>query len=172
MSALGLVRIFERKDETVVTFSEQGKKMYLMKNPIFNETDDAAFSPKEQDFVIKDLISKRELEAKLIQVAKKTIKDSKNQADTVKVIEQAFQDEMVKFTKTCSDSNTVTRLEKMIKMTKDTIRENLENKDEDRKQTAIEAARIATLGRMAELGVIDWETNSDKKSVYSIAKKS
>ena len=171
LSALGLVRIFERKDETVVTFSEQGKKMYLMKNPIFNETDDAAFSPKEQDFVIKNLISKRELEAKLIQVATKTIKNSKNQADTVKDIEQAFQDEMVKFAKTCSDSNTVTRLEKMIKMTEDTIRENLENKDEDRKQTAIEAVRIATLGRMAELGVIIWETNPDKTSRYTISKK-
>jgi hypothetical protein len=79
---------------------------------------------------------------------------------------------MVKFAKTCSDSNTVTRLEKMIKMTEDTNKENSENKDEDRKQTAIEAVRIATLGRMAELGVIDWETNSEKKSLYTIAKKS
>jgi len=172
MSALGLIRVFEKRDEISVTFSEKGKTMYLMKNPIFQETDNSAFSPQEQDFVIEDLISERKLEAKLIEVAKKTIKDSKNQADTVKDIEQAFQNEMVKFAKTCSDSNTVTRLEKMIKMTEDTNKENSENKDEDRKQTAIEAVRIATLGRMAELGVIDWETNSEKKSLYTIAKKS
>ena len=172
LSALGLVRIFERKDETVVTFSEQGKKMYLMKNPIFHETDDAAFSSEEQDFVIEDLISKRELEAELIQVAIETIKDSKNEADTVKDIEHAFQEKIKKFIETCSDSDTTTRLEKMVKMTEDIIRENSESNAENRKQTPIEAARIATLGRMAELGIIDWETNSEKKSMYSIAKKS
>ena len=171
LSALGLVRIFERKDETVVTFSEQGKKMYLMKNPIFHETDDAAFSSEEQDFVIEDLISKRELEAELIQVATETIKDSKNEADTVKDIEHAFQEKIKKFIETCSDSDTTTRLEKMVKMTEDIIRENSESNAENRKQTPIEAARIATLGRMAELGIIDWETNSEKKSMYTIAKK-
>jgi hypothetical protein len=59
----------------------------------------------------------------------------------------------------------------MIKITEDVTKENSQNKAEDRKQTAIEAVRIATLGRMAELGIIDWETNSDKKSLYSIAKR-
>lgn len=171
MSALGIVRVFEKRDELSVTFSEKGKIMYLMKNPIFQETDDAAFSPDEQDFVIDDLISERKLEAKLIDAAKKTIKDSKDEENTVKYIEQAFLDEIKKFIETCSDSNMVTRLEKIVKMTEDTIRENSQNKAEDRKQTAIEAVRIATLGRMAELGVIDWETNSDKRSLYSIAKR-
>ena len=59
----------------------------------------------------------------------------------------------------------------MVKMTEDIIRENSENNVENRKQTPIEAVRIATLGRMAELGIIDWETNSEKKSMYTIAKK-
>jgi hypothetical protein len=59
----------------------------------------------------------------------------------------------------------------MIKMTEDTIRENSQDKTKDRKQTAIEAVRIATLGRMAELGVIIWGTNPDKTSKYTIAKK-
>ena len=130
-----------------------------MKNPIFEDKDDVVFSPEEQEFVINHLISKRELEAKLIEVAKKSIQDSKDEADTVKDIEQAFQDEIKKFTERCSDSNTSTRLGKMIKLT------------EDGKQTPIEAVRIATLGRMAELGIIDWNTNSEKKSVYSIAKR-
>jgi len=159
MSALGLIRVFENRDEVSVTFSEEGKKLYLMKNPIFEDKDDVVFSPEEQEFVINHLISKRELEAKLIEVAKKSIQDSKDGADTVKDIEQAFQDEIKKFTERCSDSNTSTRLGKMIKLT------------EDGKQTPIEAVRIATLGRMAELGIIDWKTNSEKKSLYSIAKR-
>ena len=171
MSALGLIRVFKNRDEVSVTFSEEGEKLYLMKNPIFEDKDDVAFSPEEQEFVLEELISKRDLETKLIKVAKKTIKDSKDGADTVKDIEQAFQDEIKKFTKTCSDSNTSTRLEKMIKITEDVTKENSQNKAEDRKQTAIEAVRIATLGRMAELGIIDWETNRDKKSLYSIAKR-
>ena len=171
MSALGLVRVFENRDELSITFSEEGKKMYLMKNPIFKETDDVAFSSEEQGFVIKHLISKRRLEAKLIEVAKNIIKDSKEGADTIKDIEQAFQNEIKKFTKTCSDSTTSTKLEKMIKLTDEVIKENSQNKAEDRKQTPMEAVRIATLGRMAEVGIIDWDTNSDKKSLYSIAKR-
>jgi hypothetical protein len=171
MSALGLVRVFENRDELSITFSEEGKKMYLMKNPIFKETDDVAFSSEEQGFVIKHLISKRRLEAKLIEVAKNIIKDSKEGADTIKDIEQAFQNEIKKFTKTCSDSTISTKLEKMIKLTDEVIKENSQNKAEDRKQTPMEAVRIATLGRMAEVGIIDWDTNSDKKSLYSIAKR-
>ena len=171
MSALGLIRVFENRDEVSVTFSEDGKKLYLMKNPIFKEIDDAAFSPEEQEFVIKHLISKRELEAKLLDVAKKIIQDSKNESNTVKEIDVAFQKEIKKFTETYSDSNMSTRLEKMIKITEEVIEENSQNKVEDRKQTAIEAVRIATLGRMAEVGIIDWETNSERKSMYSIAKR-
>jgi len=171
MSALGLIRVFENKDEVSVTFSEDGRKLFLMKNPIFKEIDDAAFSPEEQEFVIKHLISKRELEAKLLDVAKKIIQDSKNEENTVKEIDVAFQKEIKKFTETYSDSNTSTRLEKMIKLTEEVIEENSQNKVEDRKQTAIEAVRIATLGRMAEVGIIDWKTNSGKKSLYSITKR-
>jgi hypothetical protein len=171
MSALGLIRVFENGDETSVTFSEEGKKLYLMKNPIFKEIDDTAFSPEEQEFVVEELISKRKLEAKLIEVSKKIIKNSKNVANTIKEIDVGFQDEIKKFAEACSDSNTSTRLEKIIKMTEDVIKENSQNNPEDRKQTSIEAVRIATLGRMAEVGIINWETNSGKKSIYSIAKK-
>ena len=171
MSALGLIRVFHNKDEVLVTFSEAGKKLYSMKNPIFNKTDDTAFSDKEQEYIIKYLISKRVLEAKLLGVAKKIIQNSKSKVNVVKDIEQAFQDEIKKFAKTCSDHNTSARLEKMIKITEDIIETNLQNKAEDRKQTAIEAVRIATLGRMAEVGIINWETNSERKTLYSIAKK-
>ena len=168
MSALGLIRVFENGDETSVTFSEEGKKLYLMKNPIFKEIEDTAFSPEEQEFVVKELISKRKLEAKLIAVSKKIIKNSKKGTNTIKEIDVGFQDEIKIFSEACSDSNISTRLEKIIKMTDDVIKENSQNNPEDKKQTAIEAVRIATLGRMAEVGIINWETNSEKKSIYTI----
>ena len=101
----------------------------------------------------------------MLDVAKKIIQDSKNEANTIKEIDVAFQKEIKKFTETYSDSNTSTRLEKMIKLTEEVIEENSQNKLEDRKQTAIEAVRIATLGRMAEVGIIDWKTNSEKKII-------
>ena len=41
----------------------------------------------------------------------------------------------------------------------------------DGKQTPVEACRIATMGRLTELGVVSWDINSDGKSEYEIADK-
>jgi hypothetical protein len=166
MSALGLVRVFENKSKSSITFSEEGKTMYLMENPIFKNTGDTAFSPKEQEFVINELISKRELETNLINVAKGII-EKKGGEDTIKDIEQSFQDEILKFAERGSDSNTSTRLKNIIKLTNEVIEKNLQNNNEVRKQTAIEAVRIATLGRMTELSMINWDADG-KKSIYTI----
>jgi len=170
MSALGLIRAVENKDEIQITFSDNGKKLYLMENPIFENTEDATFSSKEQEFLIKHVISKRELETKLIEKAKKIIRDSKDESNTVKEIDVAFQAEIKKFITLCSNSNITTRLEKMIAITHGILQDNLEKDEADRKQTPIEAIRIATLGRMAELEIIDWST-SGRESRYTLINK-
>ena len=38
-----------------------------------------------------------------------------------------------------------------------------------KKQTPIEAIRIATMGRMSELGIVNWKINESGRSEYTIA---
>ena len=46
----------------------------------------------------------------------------------------------------------------------DELRQNNEGK-----QTPVEACRIATMGRLTELGVVSWDINKEGKSEYEIA---
>jgi len=94
-----------------------------------------------------------------------------------------FYDEIKNFAKSSPDSKFNDRLNSMIRNTdginanNKSIEEEIKNNDgvteinslkENIKQTPIQAVRIATLGRMTELSIINWDSIG-KKSIYTIA---
>ena len=190
ISALGLVRIFEVEQddgrlETVITFSEKGKKFYLYDNPQFNYELDEAFYTDEKEFIIKELIPQRKLEYQLIEKALKII-EKQNGDSLIEDIESAFLSEIKKYLKENKgklENNFEKRLDDIVKNTekildakkyvKDHEGEDGDEFDENerisKKQTQIEAIRIATLGRMSELDLVEWNITNNQSS-FAIGK--
>ena len=146
MSALELIRIFKitrgDKVEYKVTFSELGKNFYLDKLQ-FKEISINIFNDDEKQFIIKNLLSKRELELELIKITLDTIpkeSDMLSEKEVIENLDEGFRKIINKYQKDKKN---------------DTIfKEKLSNILVD---NAIEAIRIATLGRMSELSLVKWE---------------
>ena len=156
----------------------------MMDNPVFRGVGDStAFSDNEKEFAIEHLIKDRELETLLIEKSKNLIKNSDVISDEIGRLDEVFYDEIKNFAKSSPDSKFNDRLNSMIRNTdginanNKSIDEQIKNNDdvteinslkENIKQTPVQAVRIATLGRMTELSIINWDSIG-KKSIYTIA---
>ena len=183
LSALGLIRIFKIDGEYNVTFSEKGKEFYMLQNPIFDrEFISEAFSDEEKQYILEKLISDKLLEVQLMNSAINTInvKDDLRNKDMIEYLDEAFENTL----KTYCDSNKddfnseklLDMLDSTIKLKKDKIEAKklldtelkpteIENyKRILKKQTSVEALRVATMGRMSELHLVKWETEGGKSS--------
>ena len=184
MAALDIIKIFQTKDEIQITFSKKGKEWYMMDNPVFRGVGDSTtFSDNEKEFAIEHLIKDRELETLLIEKSKNLIKNSDVISDEIGRLDEVFYDEIKNFAKSSPDSKFNDRLNSMIRNTDEinannkSIEEEIKNNDgvteinslkDNIKQTPVQAVRIATLGRMTELSIINWDSIG-KKSIYTIA---
>jgi len=81
-----------------------------------------------------------------------------------RIFKEKIQNEIVEKTEGSIRSND--QVEKQLKKTNDVSEEK--KLRESIKQTPIEACRIATMGRLTEIGVVDWEINTEGKSEFSI----
>ena len=70
------------------------------------------------------------------------------------------------FVKSSNDKKFTDKIQRDIIDKTTEIKQNNEGK-----QTPVEACRIATMGRLAELGVVSWDINKEGKSEYEIADK-
>jgi len=185
LSALGLVKVFVKGKEAMVTLTDAGKKFYMLDNPIFGGAMSPALSDEEGEFLSTKIISQRPLELKLIQKAIKVTGTRRDLAsnmtdvlddeflDTIKqflkspearIFKEKIQREIVEKTQELMRNND--QVEKQLKKTNDISEEK--KLRESIKQTPIEACRIATMGRLTESGVVDWEINTEGKSEFSI----
>ena len=164
LSALGLVYAFEEDDKEFVSLTDLGKKFVLIENPIFPENDfsKGALSQMETEFLMREIIPQRELEKQIVDKVLWTIKGFGKSKDGKR-----------------DSKKDLAELESQIHAT---IKEYI-NKDTDaglrynmsalvtnneKTKRKIKQRRLATMGRLVEMGKVKWEINEDSISEYSI----
>jgi hypothetical protein len=176
LSALGLVRTFiDENNNVYITLSENGKEFCLLENPIFNGEHTSALSPKESKFLITEILLQRDLEYRLMQTAIKVVdaySKKKTEANLVDELDLNCFDTIKKYLKFESKNDRVTAEvnEQVITKTENILKENviLKEKGEKEKQTPVQAYRVATMGRLSEMGVLKWTIEKDASSSYEI----
>ena len=73
LMALGVIKIFAKKKDVLITLTDIGKKFYLLDNPIIKGTNFPAFSNEERKFLVTKIIPNRPLETELIKTATEII---------------------------------------------------------------------------------------------------
>ena len=165
LMALGVIKIFARKKDVLITLTDLGKKFYLLDNPIINGTNFPAFSNEEQEFLVTKIIPNRPLETKLIKTATEIITyEDALSSEITDTLDVEFMNTLRNFVKKSNDKKFTDKIQRdIIDKT-----EELKQKNES-KQTPVEACRIATMGRLTELGLVSWNINKEGKSEYEIA---
>jgi len=187
LSALGLVKVFSKNKDRKITFTEMGKKFCLFENPVFKGKIDESLSKDESEFLSTKCIPQRPLEHKIVKNVIKLVAETSHgkTPDMACDLDRDCFESINEFLK----SNHQTKFEKKIKRevidkSNEISKSNkeidkrivaAENEDEVqalkrmKKQTPIEAIRIATMGRMSELGIVLWHINESGRSEYTIA---
>ena len=165
LMALGIIKIFAKKKEVLITLTDLGKKFYLLDNPIINGTNFPAFSNEEREFLVTKIIPNRPLETELIKTATEIITyEDALSSEITDTLDTEFENTLKNFVKKSNDKKFTDKIQSDIIDKTDELRQNNEGK-----QTPVEACRIATMGRLTELGVVSWDINKEGKSEYEIA---
>ena len=167
LMALGVIKIFAKKKDVLITLTDLGKKFYLLDNPIISGMNFPAFSNDEREFLVTKVIPNRPLETKLIKTATEIITyEDVLSSDITNTLDKEFENTLKKFVKSSNDKKFTDKIQRDIIDKTDEIKQK-----NDGRQTPVEACRIATMGRLTELGVVSWDINRDGKSEYEIADK-
>ena len=165
LMALGVIKIFAKKKEVLITLTDLGKKFHLLDNPIINGMNFPAFSNEEREFLVTKIIPNRPLETKLIKTATEIITyEDALSSDITETLDTEFESTLENFVKSSNDKKFTEKIQRDIIDKTNEIKKNGYGK-----QTPVEACRIATMGRLAELGVVSWDINKEGKSEYEIA---
>ena len=180
LSALGLIRTFtDNEDKKIhVTLTDEGKKFCMLENPVLNGDYKVAFSSEETQFIITKLIAQRGLEYRLMQTAVGIVKsyseDNESKARSVaESLDDGFKSAIEDYLRTENNDELIganlsqTILSKTEEIEKENAKLKVQNMKE--KQTPVEAYRVATMGRLSEMGVLKWMINKDASSSYEIA---
>ena len=194
LSALGLVKVFSDgfSKHAKITLTENGKNFYLLNNPVFGGKLDQSLSKEESMFLTTKCILQRPLQLKINKKITKLVSETEHgkspdmtdDLDKICVgsIEEFFKENPDEPNKIRIENDIIAKSERM-NPENERIRKHLkDNKDtldskekiklrKQLKQTPIEAMRSAVMGRLTELGVVEWEINSNSRSEYKIANK-
>ncbi len=158
LSALGLVYAFKEEGKVYVSLTELGKKFFLIDNPIVQgDYGKGPLTKLEVDFISKQLIPQRELEQKFVETVISVVALSTESAD--EKISLALDDQIKKAA--------VAYLKKNPKVQEMYNINHLEAKNETT-QRKISQWRLATMGRLAEMKVVNWTINEKGDSEYSL----
>jgi hypothetical protein len=140
--SMGLMAMRFKENTWEVSLTEDGRYFAMLKNPILDEYKrDQAFSEEERKFITSRIIPKFKLEKMIIDRIMKEVKNKKLVSED---IDEIIYDEKNKY-REMNPKEDLTLL-----------------KDEYATQQ-----RIATMGRLSELGLVNWEMNEKGASVYS-----
>jgi len=160
LSASGLVYAFEENDKTYLSLSELGKKFILLENPIFpgNDYSMGALSDEESEFILKEIIPKRELENQIVNKILSSLKGvqkySRNEAKKkLKELETVIHSEIKEYIKKNSEQCELFNISEL-------------KTDSTKIKLKIKQRRLAIMGRLIELGKIKWIINEDSISEY------
>ena len=157
-SALGLIYVFEENGETYVTLTEKGKRFYLIHNPVITgKNRDNAVTQEESEFILNELIPSLELEKQFIDTAIKTIKNHKEKHRITDELDEEFLKTIKKFNAKNPKEVVAYELNDLTSLVDETTKRK------------IVGWRVATMGRMSELQLVNWEINRKGESLYTIA---
>ena len=193
LAALGLITVKKYQSGHYVTMTDLGKEFYLLDNPHLDPNPKVegfiAFYPDEVEFIRKKLIPQRELEDLLCKKALEIVSSVDDQEDQIKKLAEAFENVIWKFIKSYKGNQVIKeRLDKdfgkvvedpdwkaELEHLQETLKEigpNDELNDEIKKlveiEKRLEACRVATMGRLSELGLIKWKIGPNTSSEYTI----
>jgi len=190
LSTLGLVKVFSKNKDTTITLTENGKKFCLFENPVFKGKVDESLSKDESEFIVTNCIPQRPVQHQIVKRVIKIVSETEHgktpdmtddlddvcrdtiqsMADSNKLGEYAkkIQKDVLDKSKTILKTNKV--IDDEILDVKDDEKQ-VRNLKRLKKQTPIESIRIATMGRLAELGVVHWHINEGGRSEYTIEDK-
>ena len=145
--SMNLISVKFSGNRCLISLTKLGKKFALLENPLFKKDFTKVFSNDEVKLIYNEMISKFITEQ---QIIKDVIQDLKQKTLTSDQIQDIF-----------------TGYKKLIfEYTSD----KPEELDEKQKKDKIIQARVATMGRLSELKIVDWEV-INSISHYSINKE-
>jgi len=160
LSALGLVYAFEEDRKVFVSLTELGKKFFLIDNPVVEgDYGKGPLTIQEADFILKELIPQRELEQKFVETAISVVAEGVASESADKKISFVLDDKIKKAAIEYLTKNP--KAQEMYNIN------HLEVKNETIERK-ISQWRLATMGRLAELKVVDWRINEKGDSEYSL----
>ena len=170
LAALGLITVKEYEGQHYITMTELGKEFYKLPNPVLNGDYSHAFSDDEVKFITEKLIPQRELEDRLCKRALEIVGTfGEDETNNSEILNNAFKEEFEEFVKSFEgSSHHKERLEKEFIEAGISVRTTDGKKE---KETPIEACRVATMGRLSELGLIKWKIGPNTSSEYTILEK-
>jgi len=145
--SMGLISVKVSNDQCYVTLSKLGLDLVKMKNPILHEKDfRQVFSQDEVNLIFHKIISEFPLEENITNI----VMDLINQIPVVNYekIHEIFMEHKEQIFKFYS--------------------KNPEHLNTDQKKRILDQARASTMGRLAELKIINWNINPKGKSEYSL----
>ena len=194
LAAMGLVTVIKIGKEYRISMTDLGKEFYLLDNPVLNGDYTHAFSDDEIEFITGKLIPQRELEDRLYKKALETVSSFDDQENHAGKLDEVFENVIKEFIKSYNgDAVIKERLKKDFgKITedpdwKDKLKKyqkylkECKEKEEDPKpdpemeklvdlENRLQACRVATMGRLSELGLVNWIIDKNASSIYSIEK--
>ena len=163
LAALGLITVKKFLGDHYVTMTDLGKEFYQLDNPVLNGDYSHAFSNDEVKLIIEKLIPQRELEDRLCKQALKIVKTfGEYEIEQAAKLNDFFNQEFQSFV----DDSSIDEIHK-----KRLREEFIAPSTSDTEQTPIEACRVATMGRLSELGLIKWKIGPNTSSEYTILER-
>ena len=167
LSALGLVYASEEDDRIYISLTDLGKEFFLMDNPIV-EGDYAkgSLTKQEADFILKKIIPQRELEQMFVEGVVSVVKKFQKGSTIPRTLKKDYE----KITHALDAEIKEIAIKYIKKNPKSQERYNLnhleaKNETSERK---VSQWRLATMGRLAELKIVDWQINEKGDSEYSL----
>lgn len=167
LSALSLIYAFEEEDKKFISLTELGKKFFLMENPIIQgEYNKDSLTKQESDFILNELIPQRELEKKFIDTAISVIKQFQKGSVVLRTMKKDYE----KITVTLDVEICDAAREYIKKNPEADKMYNINHLDELDEKTLRKIAqwRLATMGRLSELKIVNWVINEKGDSEYSL----
>lgn len=155
LAALGLVSIFEEDGELRVTLTELGKQLCLLDNPVLRceSNPKRAVSDEEALFILEKLIPRLPLEDMFVNAAVKAVEKAGSGGVTAAELDRVFRKEVVRY----AGKN------------KEAARFGLDKiggRGGEKEGAQVVGWRVATMGRLAELGKVVWNTGPRGESVF------
>jgi hypothetical protein len=166
LAALGLITVMRSNDKKhYVSMTDAGKKFYLLDNPILKGDYSSVFSDDEINYIIEKLIPERELEDKLVKRVLESVKNFDGKDKIAIKLNEDFLQEFNDFVKSYDHKEHKARL------VKDFIDKGIPQIDKGEAVPPIIACRVATMGRLSELKLVEWSIDKNGWSEYELTAK-